>query len=439
MALGGMLVVAVGTVWSIVNEDGALRDLFLIPFAQQDNKLQQVFRLDGDDDDDDDEMIMDKLIDNIVDDGLTQPLQFEPRVWRSWPTGQNLCFPPSRRKVYVLEEVARHNRTYPIMVSNRLKKKDVNGDLTRGWFDRGLQLRKPTKVGGSTASGVNLRIAKNMAARLGKTEDLSGGICDGTYIHTHSTWLRNRHVDESFLWSIIRDPTRRAVSLFYHFKVSKFHEPATVENFKKYTDREWRNYFINAHRFDLQSISPLKSLNEMFMTKQINQILRDYDFFAMTERFDESMVMLHMLLGVPMGDVLYLNAKTNGGYDGGGGPEGCVFIQPSIVTAEMQDLFDSEEWQQEVVYWDNLLFQQVNKSFEMTIDTLGRDKFQNKVQQFRHAQQVVKDRCAEGAKYPCLPDGSRRKAYATNCLMVDSACNYECLDEVAADLKIDTI
>jgi hypothetical protein len=40
-----------------------------------------------------------------------------------------------------------------------------------------------------------------------------------------------------------------------------------------------------------------------------------YDFIAITERMDESAVELQMLLGLPLADVLYLNAKTSGGYE----------------------------------------------------------------------------------------------------------------------------
>jgi hypothetical protein len=41
----------------------------------------------------------------------------------------------------------------------------------------------------------------------------------------------------------------------------------------------------------------------------INQILSDYDFIGITERMAESAVALMMLLGVNMGDILYLSAK----------------------------------------------------------------------------------------------------------------------------------
>jgi hypothetical protein len=41
----------------------------------------------------------------------------------------------------------------------------------------------------------------------------------------------------------------------------------------------------------------------------INQILADYDFMGTTERMDETAVALAMLLDLPLGDILYLDAK----------------------------------------------------------------------------------------------------------------------------------
>ena len=35
-------------------------------------------------------------------------------------------------------------------------------------------------------------------------------------------------------------------------------------------------------------------------------IIDDYDFVAVTERLDESLVVLQMLLDLPLGDILYL-------------------------------------------------------------------------------------------------------------------------------------
>ena len=50
----------------------------------------------------------------------------------------------------------------------------------------------------------------------------------------------------------------------------------------------------------------------------MNEILAEYDYIGITERMEESAVALAMLLDLPLGDVLYLNAKQNGGYDEGG-------------------------------------------------------------------------------------------------------------------------
>ena len=88
----------------------------------------------------------------------------------------------------------------------------------------GFLFVKPYKVGGSTAAGVNIRLARNVAQRqwTNGTVSLPSGttteICKNRYDHaqvrTQQYHIRNRM--KSFLWSIIRDPTKRAISSSFH-------------------------------------------------------------------------------------------------------------------------------------------------------------------------------------------------------------------------------
>ena len=84
--------------------------------------------------------------------------------------------------------------------------------------DRGFLLQKEMKTGSSTVSGVAIRIALNMARRLGKTYN----ICKSRFDHTYAYKMdfAKRDKKKSFLWTIIREPNSRAASSFFHFKVS---------------------------------------------------------------------------------------------------------------------------------------------------------------------------------------------------------------------------
>ena len=81
----------------------------------------------------------------------------------------------------------------------------------------GFLFEKLMKVGGSTAAGVNARIAW----RLGRARGYRW--CRARWDHSSAYALdyHHRHRAQSFLWTVVREPTRRAVSQFFHFQVSR--------------------------------------------------------------------------------------------------------------------------------------------------------------------------------------------------------------------------
>ncbi|KAL3895099.1 MAG: hypothetical protein SGARI_007549 [Bacillariaceae sp.] len=164
----------------------------------------------------------------------------------------------------------------------------------------------------------------------------------------------------------------------------------------------------------------------------VRDILTSYDFIGVTERLDESLVVMNLLMNgkVPLGDMLYLSAKVHGGYD-----NLCNFLIPSNLTSGMKQYLESEVWQ-EFVRWDKILYDAVNASLDSTIDKLGRPLVENTLQRFKSAQQVVADRCQKEVKFGCTAEGTRRRPQDTNCLFLDSACAYECIDRVAEELGL---
>ena len=169
----------------------------------------------------------------------------------------------------------------------------------------------------------------------------------------------------------------------------------------------------------------------------INQVLSQYDFIAVNERMDESAVALSMLLGIPIADVLYLDAKRKSGFDDGGDQiNDCTYIWPSFVSEGMQKYLDSEEWRKKS-QWDQLLHKAVNQSLDLTIDYLGRENFEKNLKTFRCALEIGRERCSQNIKFPCLSNGTRIPNADTDCLWKDSGCGYACLDEVVRELDLD--
>jgi hypothetical protein len=317
--------------------------------------------------------------------------------------------------------------------------------------DTGFLFVKTFKTGSSSAAGVNLRIARNLARRLGPTKLSSGvsgrddkkssssplRICKARSGHAQASInFRERDASRSFLWSIVRDPSSRILSHFFFFHVSRGGKELSDTWFAKYLQNRKRE---EGHYLDYLSLVPYdrKALDASGgAAKFINAILDSYDFIAVTERMEESMVALSMILGVPLGDVLFLTAKGKGGYDDGGLRGKCTYIRPAFLTPGFQSTLDSDWWRAKS-QWDRALHVAANRSLDLTIDALGRAKFYEKVDRYREAQKRAHEKCLSRPDvFPCTEKGEYVPPERTKCLYFDSGCGSDCLDEVADELGL---
>jgi hypothetical protein len=357
---------------------------------------------------------------------LPTAIQIQPRAWkiRKAISNDSLCHDPGEKK-FPSPELS--DTGFPLRMPQR---KQFKPEMLR----RGFLFIKPTKVGGSTATGIAMRIAKNMAERLKRPYK----ICDGIYEHSQAALFTNRVRSQAFMWSLLREPTKRSISQFYHFQVSRQNVTPTLENFQQ-SEHSFQHYYARIHSSHPKNIlNALEKIDGVQMMKVLNDIIHEHDFIGITERFDESMVVMQMLLDVPLGDILYLKAKSSGGYDGGGRRYGCVYIVPSNdMPEEIKNYVKSSHWKENVTLWDLELYKAVNRSLDLTIDEIGRNKFEHQLKRFRHAQEIVQTRCKDEAEYPCTPEGDRLVEHQTNCLYRDSGCGYPCLDRMAKELGLD--
>jgi hypothetical protein len=305
----------------------------------------------------------------------------------------------------------------------------VKEERARVMRKRGLLFLKPVKVGSSTALGVQLRIAEHEAVRQHKNFTR----CTATHGHAKAHYFKGRIQHESFLWSMVRDPTRRTVSEFFHFIVSRDKVEPTCQNFIEHVRGgkvNARDYYFYDHDVTIMD----RSHKGGGTPEVVNRILQSFDFIGITERFDESMVVLQLLLHLPTADVLYLNAKRAGNYDDGGHKNLCHYIVPSFITPGMQAFFDSPEWQQGYVEKDYILYHAVNASMDATIDdTIGREVFDAALQKFRYAQRIVDEECADQGRFPCTPDGVKISNEKNDCYHKDSGCGKTCIDRVVKE------
>ena len=326
--------------------------------------------------------------------------------------------------------------------------------LDRSHIHEGLLFGKPMKVGGSTAAGIHLRMARNAADRQGKHFPIcalswdhgqNGRRFQGRQINSNSI---TNNLPTSLLWTLFRDPTKRLISMFYHFQVSRGLANATAYDFQRWIDKDrskMQSYYV-------KQATMLRQSSRNRIPDHIASIIREIDFIGITERFDESIVALSILWGVPLADVLYLSAKTSGGYDGGGG--GCHLIPKGEILPGMQQIIDSFAFQS-MIKWDNVVYRLANESLDLTIEqTIGREKFEKVLATFQHAQDIAHERCAKEVIFPCTNGGkeyfesgsdsdleedvqSQRYSYEeTDCIINDSGCGFMCLDAVASDLGL---
>jgi hypothetical protein len=292
----------------------------------------------------------------------------------------------------------------------------------------GFFFLKTYKTGSSTSSGIHLRMARNVARRRRTGFDL----CKARFAHAWASSLyHHRDRKKSFLWTVVRDPTARAVSQLFHFHVSREqHNASDAELMGRVRSDTamFRNYYLSS--LSVQGYRPKKDDPRA----SVHQILQDYDFVAVTERMDESAVALAMILGLPLADVLYLKAKGHGGYDDAGGDgHSCTMIQPSFVSDGMEAFFRSDEYQ-DMVQWDYLLYQAANRSLDLTIESLGRDTFARKLLQYKKALALSVENCLAITRFPCSSTGQLREE--TDCLWKDSGCGSDCLDGIADELGL---
>jgi hypothetical protein len=293
----------------------------------------------------------------------------------------------------------------------------------------GILFVKEMKTGSSTLAGVTIRIARALARRHhpGRFR-----LCNLRFDHcpAYRMEYKNRIKERSFLWTVLRDPTKRAISQFFHFQVSREKVEPNDKNFREYITRPlFHNYYLR----DL-SLERYDPENDGDHTAIVNNLLQDYDFIGLTERMDETLVVMKMLLGLKTSDVLYLSAKSSGGWDDGGLDKKCFYIVPSYLSPSMKDyLYDnSTEWK-EWIHGDELLYKAAQRSLDMTIDKLGRDTVQKELDKFRYLKTIADSTCK--VTFPCSADGVLKKS--KDCLWHDSGCGVHCLDQIEQDYEMD--
>ena len=299
----------------------------------------------------------------------------------------------------------------------------------------GLIFISPYKTGSTTATGIQLRMSRNLARQYRQD-----GMCQVRYRHNEVHRLvPQRQRDKSLLWTIVRDPTTRVVSQFFYELSENWYRPPSDDNFKAYLLSPHedptliRNHYIG--RFAAQKVNfTAEAVAQMDVPGTVQSIFENMDFVAVMERMDESLVAMSLLFNIDLGDLLYLKGnKVAGEFSRHARHDTCNYILKSFVSDGMKRFFASDLWQK-MIYWDRVFHVVANRSLDLTIEKLGRDRFEAHLQKFKEAEQRAKELCVPHAKLPC--DSGGRFHNDTDCLFLDAGCANDCLDQIAQEMGI---
>jgi hypothetical protein len=162
---------------------------------------------------------------------------------------------------------------------------------------------------------------------------------------------------------------------------------------------------------------------------RIKEIVDGYDFLMVSERMDESLTALALLTGLDIADVLVKDSKVTGNYiyiRFGYKKDECHLQQKNDPSPGVARYFASNEWLN-LNYADEILWRAANASLDMTIEALGRNRFDAALQEYKRLKQVVSESCPQD--FGCTSDG-KPMPVIEKCYDRDFGCGYECIDMV---------
>jgi hypothetical protein len=288
---------------------------------------------------------------------------------------------------------------------------------------------KMFKCASSTTAGVVRRIADHHKMHgihgdrwIGTKEPgiwANHGNMKPTGTHPPSMALVAKLQRPAFLFTFVRSPARRCLSAYYHFRLSR-HPKLNA------SDSDEKIKFLRDCKDDMYKYMTEGEETPHMLVRSV------YSFVGVVEQYDQSVIVLSSLLGVPLRSVLYLSSKNStadaatGGRDGKGNilvPHIDVLEEPPEVqsfansaTFRAHNLRDFDLHDQAVSF--------LNERFDANRAALRRQAVE-----FAAMRNQAIAACAAGQpiKYSKLPAVSIRNG----CYWNDNGCGYPCLDNIS--------
>jgi len=170
----------------------------------------------------------------------------------------------------------------------------------------------------------------------------------------------------------------------------------------------------------------------------VSKSFQKYDFIGLVERFDESLVVMQLLLGLETSDILYFAANRKEEWQRakvGRRRFGCrksFDWQVDLVTQPLigSYLAKSERWYSQN-YGDFLFYQAANQSLDQTISRIGPDLFESELKKFSALMERAHEKCIP--KFPCSSDGRDQSNESLHDCIDGYACGYRCLNSLSVE------
>uniref|UniRef100_A0A7S3LET5 Uncharacterized protein n=1 Tax=Amphora coffeiformis TaxID=265554 RepID=A0A7S3LET5_9STRA len=304
---------------------------------------------------------------------------------------------------------------------------------------QGLLLVKVPKAASSTAAGLALRIGN-------RTQ------CATQWEHREGINYANRS-KKSFLFGSVRRPASRNLSSVWFFMIAPLDIEPTDNNIIRslHTHRGGKTKGKGGFQFVYLSLEPIEArsvwtphspsyvIDPRALYGKIQRLLESYDFMMVVERMDESLTAMALLTGLSLVDVLVTSSKVAGGYllvrvgkDAGQ----CRRQLKGPMSEGVKNYTESDEWLA-MNYADEILFRAANASLDRTIEQLGRERFERKLQEFRQLKERVLEMCGDRLGFGCTDQGEVLEE--EQCYLRDFGCGYSCVDSVVdRDAKDDS-
>ena len=297
----------------------------------------------------------------------------------------------------------------------------------RGMPRTGLYLARINKVASSAAAAVSLQIAAAVAADRGRARPCPYHVAHGD--------AHRRRKKPHFLWTVVRRPDRRAVSRYFFRNLSRMGQEYNATDLLRQLAAS-RNYMVEylgakSGRVERHGGPQERwSWSRLRLLETLAGIFAAYDFVAVTERLDESLVVLQLLLDLPDEAIVVLDSKRAGGLDDGAFKGRCHRILPSFTTPDV-DRYVAKDYR--AANADYLLHAAAVRSLDRTIDALGRDRVAAAVDRHRRLKTAAEAACRATTAFPCVRDGDPPRA-RTDCFFEDAGCGHACVAAVVRNL-----